>query len=108
MNRPKFYVYLPIVFALVLILGIFIGTTFSLHNNLGTISINTNNRYNKIEEILRYIQQEYVDTVNNEQLVEKTIVALLQNLDPHSSYITANELQANNEPLKGNFEGVGI
>ena len=108
MNRPKFYVFLPIVFALILIIGIVIGTTFSFRNTLGPISINVNNRYNKIEEILRYIQQEYVDTVNNEQLVEKTIVSLLQNLDPHSSYITASELQASNEPLKGNFEGVGI
>ncbi|MES2397712.1 MAG: S41 family peptidase [Bacteroidota bacterium] len=108
MNRPKFYVYLPIIFALVLILGIFIGTTFHLNNNLGTISVDPNNKYNKIEEILHYIQQEYVDTVNNEQLVEKTIVSMLQNLDPHSSYISADELQANNEPLKGNFEGIGI
>ena len=108
MNRPKFYVYLPIIFALVLILGIFIGTTFHLNNSLGTISVDPNNKYNKIEEILHYIQQEYVDTVNNEQLVEKTIVSMLQNLDPHSSYISADELQANNEPLKGNFEGIGI
>jgi carboxyl-terminal processing protease len=108
MNRPKFYVYLPIVFSLVLILGIFIGTTFQLNNNPGTISVDSNNKYNKIEEILRYVEQEYVDTVNKEQLVEKTIVSMLQNLDPHSSYITAAELQANNEPLKGNFEGIGI
>ena len=108
MNRPKFYVYLPIVFALVLILGIFIGSIFSFNNKQGAISINLNNRYNKIDEILRYIQQEYVDTVNNDQLVENAIVSILQNLDPHSSYITAEELQSNNEPLKGNFEGIGI
>ncbi len=108
MNRPKFYVYLPIIFSLILILGIFIGTTFHPTGNLGTISVDANNKYNKIEEILRYIQQEYVDTVNNKQLVEKTIVSMLQNLDPHSSYISADELQANNEPLKGNFEGIGI
>ena len=108
MNRPKFYVYLPIVFALVLILGIFIGTSFHLNDKFGIISVDANNKYNKIEEILRYIQQDYVDTIDSKQLVEKTIVAMLQNLDPHSSYITADELQANNEPLKGNFEGIGI
>ncbi len=108
MNRPKFYIYLPIVFSLVLILGIFIGTSFHFNNNLGIISVDANNKYNKIEEILRYVQQEYVDTINSKQLVEKTIVSMLQNLDPHSSYITADELQANNEPLKGNFEGIGI
>lgn len=109
MNRPKFYVYLPIVFALVLILGVFIGSTFQLHNTAsGMITVDGTNKFNKIEEILRYVEQEYVDTVNREQLVENTIVSMLQNLDPHSSYITATELQANNEPLKGNFEGIGI
>ncbi len=108
MNRPKFYVYLPIVIALVLILGIFIGTTFNLNNSQGTISVDAGNKYNKIEEILRYVQQEYVDTISPDKLVEKTIVSMLQNLDPHSTYITAEELQATNEPLKGNFEGVGI
>ena len=108
MNRPKFYIYLPIVFSLVLILGIFIGTSFHTGGNLGIISVDADNKYNKIEEILRYVQLEYVDTINSKQLVEKTIVAMLQNLDPHSSYITADELQANNEPLKGNFEGIGI
>jgi carboxyl-terminal processing protease len=108
MNRPKFYIYLPIVFSVVLILGIFIGTTFQSDRKLGTISVDANNKYNKVEEILRYVEQEYVDTINRNQLVEKTIVSMLENLDPHSSYIPASELQANNEPLKGNFEGIGI
>ena len=108
MNRPKFYVYLPIVFALILILGIFIGSTFNSNNKLGSISFKGNNQFSKIDEILRYIQQEYVDTVNEAQLIDKTIVGMLQHLDPHSSYITADELQASNEPLQGNFEGVGI
>ncbi len=108
MNRPKLYIYLPIVFSLVLILGIFIGNTFQLNKKLGAITIDADNKYNKIEEILQYVEQEYVDTINRGQLVEKTIVSMLENLDPHSSYITASELQANNEPLKGNFEGIGI
>lgn len=108
MNRPKFYIYLPLVFALVLILGIFIGVTFNPNGSGGMISVDGSNRYNKIEEILRYINQEYVDTVSQKQLVEKTIVSMLQNLDPHSSYITAEELQASNEPLNGHFEGIGI
>lgn len=107
MNRPRFYVYLPIVFALILILGIFIGSTFNLNNKMGSISIKTS-PYSKVDEILRYISQEYVDTINERQLVDKTVISMLQHLDPHSSYITAEELQANNEPLQGNFEGIGI
>src|SRR4051812_3827749 len=98
MDRPKYYIYLPIVFALILILGIFIGVTFNLNTGKGgIIAVDASNKYNKIEEILQYIQHEYVDTVSEKQLVEKTIVSMLQNLDPHSSYITAEELQANNE-----------
>lgn len=108
MNRPKFYIYLPIVFALVLILGIFVGSTFNLNNKLGSINVDGNNKYNKIEEILKYINQEYVDTVDDKKLVESTITSMLQTLDPHSSYISAEELAANNEPLQGNFEGIGV
>ncbi len=108
MNRPKFYIYLPIVFALILILGIFIGNTFQLHNNFGTLNIDSKNKFSKIDEILRYVNDEYVDTIKADQLVDKTIVAMLQNLDPHSAYISADELASTNEPLQGNFEGVGI
>jgi carboxyl-terminal processing protease len=108
MERPKFYIYLPIVFALVLILGIFIGATFNVNNTSGIIPIDGNYSYNKIGALLRYIQQEYVDTVDEAKLVDKTINQMLQNLDPHSSYISSEELQAANEPLKGHFGGVGI
>lgn len=108
MNRPKFYIYLPIFFALILILGIFIGSTFNINKSFGGISVDSKNRYNKIEEIIKYIDQEYVDTVNNKKLIESTITAMLQTLDPHSAYISADELASNNEPLQGNFEGIGV
>lgn len=108
MNRPKFYVYLPLVFALVLVLGILIGQTFSLNRGSRFITVNSANPYNKIDEILQYITDQYVDTINSNELIEKTITTMLQNLDPHSSYLTSEALKANNEPLQGNFEGIGI
>ncbi|CAN5528064.1 S41 family peptidase [soil metagenome] len=108
MNRPKFYIYLPIAFALVLILGIFIGNSFSLKNANGTISLKGSGQFSKIDEILKYVHDEYVDTIKTKYLVDKTIFSLLANLDPHSSYITAAELTASNEPLQGNFEGIGV
>lgn len=108
MNRPKFYVYLPIIFAVILILGIFIGSTMTLNKNFGILSIASGNKLSKIDEIVRYVNEEYVDTLNTDKLVDKTIVAMLQNLDPHSAYIPAEELTATNEPLQGNFEGIGI
>ena len=97
MNRPKFYIYLPIVFALVLILGIFIGSTFNLRTTPGTISVDGNGAYSKIDQILKYVEEQYVDTIKTKDLVDKTIVSLLANLDPHSSYITAEELIASND-----------
>jgi carboxyl-terminal processing protease len=108
MNRPKFYVYLPVIFALVLVLGMLIGSTFSPNRGTSLLSVNPGNQFNKIEEILHYVSDQYVDTINEKQLTEKTITDMLQNLDPHSSYLTAEELRANDEPLLGNFDGIGI
>lgn len=55
-----------------------------------------------------YISQLYVDTVNEERLVEDAIRGMLENLDPHSSYSNAEETRELNEPLEGNFSGIGI
>ena len=52
--------------------------------------------------------REYVDTLNRDSLTDVTIETLLGNLDPHSAYIPASDLQATNEPLNGNFEGIGV
>ncbi|MDD4057460.1 MAG: S41 family peptidase [Bacteroidales bacterium] len=63
---------------------------------------------NKFGQALFYINQYYIDTVNNENLVGNAIKEVLSQLDPHSSYISSSEVKAMNEPLEGNFEGVGI
>lgn len=62
----------------------------------------------KIEELLRYIEHRYVDDVDRDELVDKAIATILDDLDPHSTYIDADNLQQVNEQLQGNFEGVGI
>ena len=54
------------------------------------------------------INNMYVDTVDESKLVEDAIRGMLEKLDPHSSYATAEEVKAMNEPLKGNFEGIGV
>src|SRR5688500_312836 len=65
-------------------------------------------QFNKLNDIINYINQEYVDTVNQKKLVESTIEDMLHQLDPHSAYIPADQLQATNEPLEGNFDGIGV
>ncbi len=67
-----------------------------------------NDEVYKLSKVLGYIDAFYVDTVNKNQLVESAIVAMLKDLDPHSVYISKDEVKKMNEPLEGNFEGVGV
>jgi carboxyl-terminal processing protease len=62
----------------------------------------------KLSLLLNYIENMYVDSVNGDELVEKAIVHLLEELDPHSTYFTAEELKEANEPLQGSFDGIGV
>ncbi|MBV5312424.1 MAG: S41 family peptidase [Prolixibacteraceae bacterium] len=62
----------------------------------------------KFGRLLRLIDSYYVDTTNVDDLTEKAIVEVLRGLDPHSVYISKAEVEKMNEPLQGNFEGVGI
>lgn len=62
----------------------------------------------KITNLLNYVQDEYVDTVDLDGITESTIVNMLDQLDPHSSYIPARDLDATNEQLNGNFDGIGV
>ena len=62
----------------------------------------------KFSQIINWIDKYYVDSVNKSDLVEKAIIEMLQNLDPHSTYLTKEEVKAMSEPLQGNFEGIGI
>ncbi|MEY2937445.1 MAG: hypothetical protein RL062_34, partial [Bacteroidota bacterium] len=62
----------------------------------------------KFAYLLQSIEMMYVDSVNSKELVEKAIVHMLEELDPHSTYISAEEVQEANEPLQGSFDGIGI
>ena len=62
----------------------------------------------KFDEVMYYVNNAYVDTVNTARLEEEAIVALMDELDPHSSYISVEEFNAVNDPLLGSFEGIGV
>ena len=62
----------------------------------------------KLDALLTIVNYAYVDEVDNEKMVEDAIVGMLKELDPHSVYIPEKELKKMNEPLEGNFEGIGI
>ena len=101
----------PIVYALLITVGIVLGMSFNNSFKGGQnilFSRGSSAGFNKINDVVNYIRQEYVDTINQRELVNSSITQILQNLDPHSSYIPADELKSVNEPLEGNFEGIGI
>lgn len=66
------------------------------------------NTTGKLSALLYHIDRNYVDDVDKQKLVDAAVVRMLEELDPHSTYIPREELEEVNEPLKGNFEGVGI
>lgn len=63
---------------------------------------------NTVNEVLSYVQAKYVDTVNVGNLEDGAIEKMLENLDPHSTFIPSKDLREVNQELEGNFEGVGI
>lgn len=62
----------------------------------------------KFGQLLEWLNDSYVDSVNEAKIVEDAIIYILKELDPHSSYLTKKEVKEINEPLQGNFEGIGI
>jgi carboxyl-terminal processing protease len=100
--------FLPIIFALVLVLGMIIGSLINSSRNNELILTYGNGGTSKVDNIIDYVVTNYVDTVKRKELEKYAITGLLEDLDPHSSYITAEEFHEINDPLLGSFEGIGI
>jgi len=101
--------YLPIIIAIIFALGIFLGTILDspLQQKGNNFSF-LNNSKTKLGTILSYISQDYVDSVNIEQIEDDAITGILSKLDPHSEYILSKEYNKINDPLFGNFDGIGV
>jgi carboxyl-terminal processing protease len=67
-----------------------------------------NSAMDKFGSALQIVNYYYMDSVKQDKLVEDALIGMLEKLDPHSVYVTPKELKEFNEPLSGNFEGVGI
>ena len=107
MSNNKSSRFTPFIIALSIVAGILIGTFYANHftgNKLGIINTSSN----KLNALLRVIDDQYVDTVNMTDLVEKAMPQILAELDPHSTYIPAKDLEATNSELDGSFSGIGI
>lgn len=98
---------MPLLMAFCVVLGIMIGTFYANHFSGNRLNI-INSGSNRINNLLHIIDDQYVDAVNIDSLVDKAIPQILADLDPHSVYISARDVQQVNDDLKGSFSGVGI
>ncbi len=110
-SPQRLKVWLPLMFSIVLVGGMLIGTQLQQapleladKGEIGKERLQTG----RLEELVRYIEAKYVDTVDRQEVVDVAIQNILKQLDPHSTYIPADQLKAINEQLEGNFEGIGI
>lgn len=103
-NRSRMLV--PVLLAFMLAVGFYAGSFLRFHPGSSPASLFT--QENKLSTVLDYIESEYVDSVSKAEIIEKSIPKILEELDPHSVYIPAEELQGTNEQLMGAFDGIGV
>ena len=106
-NSNKHNRYTPLLMALCIVIGILIGSFFTNHFSGNRLNI-INSGSNRLNNLLHIIDDQYVDEVNIDSLVDKSIPQILANLDPHSVYINAKDAKQAEDDLKGSFSGVGI
>ncbi len=104
-NNKKLTIWLPIIIAVCIAAGILIGNYYFI---IGQGKKASYSGGNKINAILDIINEQYVDTVNVSNLVEGAIPKIFSELDPHSVYISAEDVESANEELEGSFSGIGV
>lgn len=107
-NNSKYTIVLPLVISVSVLTGIFLQKYILNFNTIAPSTYSASAKYSKLDLILDYIDKEYVDSIAIEDLVENTIPKILENLDPHTAYIPATDFNEVNDPLEGEFEGIGV
>lgn len=107
MSQNKNNRFMPLWLALCVVLGVLIGTFYTNHFSGNRLNI-INSGSSRLSNLLHIIDDQYVDSVNIDELVEKALPEILAELDPHSVYISAKDVQMATDDLKGSFSGVGI
>jgi len=102
----KLQVWLPLLFAIVMILGMVIG--FRLRGNVVTSGFFKTRKQSPVQEVIDLVNMKYVDSVSMDTLGDAAIEGMLAHLDPHSLFIPPMDVSEINEDLQGNFQGIGI
>ncbi len=98
---------MPLLIAVCIVAGMYIGWYYGIQQ-AGSSQYIIYPRTDKLTSIINYVARKYVDPVNKDELIEKAIPKILEELDPHSQYIPASDFQNLNEPLEGKFFGIGV
>ena len=99
--------YIPLVVGIAIAIGILIGGKLNFGDSSDRL-FTSNSKKDKLNRLIDYIDYEYVDDVNTDSIVDVTVNGILDNLDPHSTYIPKSELQRVTENMKGDFVGIGV
>jgi carboxyl-terminal processing protease len=108
MKQNKVVFLLPVLIAIALAVGIYVGKKMAAPSTTLLFTSSDFSEKDKLQQVISYIESDYVDTVKRQMIVEETINEILQNLDPHSYYIPQRSYAQMNDPLEGNFEGIGV
>lgn len=111
-NKEKIYIFLPLFLALALAGGTWLGFKLANFNRNAYVVLSEDGGYagqsGKVEEILRFIDARYLENQDKTALEDAAIHAIVHELDPHSTYISLDNIAKVNESLNGNFDGIGI
>lgn len=100
-------IYIPLLIAIILAIGILIGSRLNFPAKISPFN-STSSAKDKIEKLIYFIENEYVEDINTDSIIESTVNGILYHLDPHSVYIGKEEFEYVAESMKGNFVGIGI
>jgi len=106
-NNRKLSTWLPLIVAITLIFGVWLGIKLQ-NRKLAAILPAQLNSKSKLDRVIDLIEGNYVDTVNSKKMIENVIPEVLKQLDPHTTYIPAKEMQGVTEEMTGNFGGIGV
>ena len=96
-----------ILVVIAVVIGVMIGLMFNTRRPARAVE-EGESLQEKMNEVMRLVERHYVDSVDGDSLSERLVSVMLNELDPHSAYLTAAEAEASDEMMRGNFEGVGL
>ncbi len=105
-NKKKLQVWLPLLLSLTMVIGMMLG--YRMRDTMPRKNFFSIDKTSPLQEVMNLVKNKYVDEVKVNELADTAIAAILSKLDPHSIYIEAEEVQATNEEIAGNFFGIGV